>query len=169
MVETTFNLSDFEYFLLILARISSFIFAAPFFSQQGIPPLPKVGLSCIISLLIINSVRPEITVYYSALGYGIIVFKEIICGLIIGYMASICQYIVTYAGNLIDMDIGLTMASQFDPTLNTNVTITGNIYYYCMLMLMLLSDIHGWLLRALVDTFKLMPLGGQEFEWDFFC
>lgn len=166
MVDYSFNIADIEYFLLVLARISSFFLVAPFFGQQAFPALTKVGLSCLVSIMIVQVVAPEEAVYYSAIGYGIIVAKEVVCGLIIGYAANICQYIITYAGNLIDMDIGLTMASEFDPTLNTNVTITGNIYYYFMLLLMLLSDVHSWLIRALTDTFKLMPLGGQLYQRD---
>lgn len=33
MVEVSFSLETFEYFLLILVRISSFVFVAPFFSM----------------------------------------------------------------------------------------------------------------------------------------
>lgn len=166
MVETTFDIANIEYFLLVLARITSFMLVAPFFGQQGIPALTKIGVSGVVSLMIVQAVAPEEAAYYSAIGYGIIVIKEVVCGLIIGYSANIVQYIITYAGNLIDMDIGLTMASEFDPSLNTNVTITGNIYYYFMLLLMILSDVHMWLIKALCDTFTLMPLGGQIYKPD---
>lgn len=166
MVETTFDIANIEYFLLVLARISAFMFVAPFFGQQGFPAQAKIGLSCVVSLMIVQVVAPEEAAYYSSIGYGLIVAKEVICGLIIGYAANICQYIITYAGNLIDMDIGLTMASEFDPSLNTNVTITGNIYYYFMLLLMVISDVHMWLIKALTDTFTLMPLGGQIYKPD---
>lgn len=167
MVETTFNLVDFEHFLLVLARIASFLFVAPFFGQQGFPALTKVGLACITSLVIVNVINPTEAVYYSAIGYGILVIKEVVCGLIIGYSANICMFIITYAGNLIDMDIGFAMANAFDPSLNTNVTITGNIYYYFMLLLMIVSDVHQWLIKSLCDTFTLIPLGEQMFEWDY--
>lgn len=167
MVETTFSLVDFEYFLLVFARIASFFLAAPFFGQQGIPAMSKIGIAGVTSLMIINHVQPQEAEYFSAVGYGLIVIKEVVCGLLIGYMANICQHIVTYAGNLIDMNMGLTMASQFDPSLNTQVTITGNIYYYFMLMLMLITNMHQYLIKAITDTFTLIPLGSQIFNWDF--
>lgn len=167
MVTYSFTLAGIEHFLLVLARIASFMFVAPFFSQQGFPSLTKVGLASVISLLVVQSMELTEAVYYSAIGYGILVFKEVITGLMLGYVVNACQYVITYAGNLIDMDIGLSMASQFDPALNTNVTITGNIYYYFMLMLFLISDVHTYFLKAFIDTFELMPLGGQTFRWDF--
>lgn len=166
MVETTFNVAAIEQFLLVLARIASFFFVAPFFGNQGVPAQTKVGLSCVVSLMIIQTANLTEATYTSAFGYGLLVSKEVICGLIIGYAANICSYIITYAGNLIDMDIGLTMASEFDPSLNTNVTITGNIYYYFGLLLMLVMDVHQWLIKALNDTYTLMPLGGQVYKTD---
>ena len=37
---------------------------------------------------------------------------------------------ILFAGNIIDMDIGLSMAQEFDPMTNSQVTITGNLYQY---------------------------------------
>lgn len=167
MATFTFSLNGFEHFLLVLARITSFMFVAPFFSQQGFPARTKVGMACVISLLLVNSFDLQEAVYSTAIGFGVLVAKEVITGLMLGYVVNACQYIITYAGNLIDMDMGLSMASMFDPALNTNVTITGNIYYYGMLMLFLVSDVHSYFLKALIDTYELMPLGGQIFRWDF--
>lgn len=167
MVYTTFNVADIEYFLLVFARLASFVFVAPFFGMQGVPALAKIGVCGCLSIMVVNTLAPDTAVYYSAIGFGILVVKEVVCGLILGFSANMCQYIITHAGNLIDMDIGLTMASEFDPTLNTQVTITGNIYYYFMLLLMLLSGVHQWLIKAICDSFILMPLGGQVYQPDY--
>jgi flagellar biosynthetic protein FliR len=45
MVEFTFSLQDFEYLILILVRIASFVFVAPFFGQKGVPSQAKIGIS----------------------------------------------------------------------------------------------------------------------------
>jgi flagellar biosynthetic protein FliR len=64
------------------------------------------------------------------------------------------------------MDIGLSMATVFDPSTGSEITITGNLYQYIILLLLILSDMHQYILRALVDSFSLIPLGGAVFDVD---
>ncbi len=167
MMDFTFNLVDFEYFLLIMVRIATFIFVAPFFGQQGVPTQAKIGFSGILALMVLYSVPPVEAPYESSLGYGILVFKEATTGLLIGYSAYICNSIILFAGNIIDMDMGLAMASQFDPTTNTQVTITGNLYLYFMFLFMIVTNMYQFILRAVIDSFTVIPLGGADFKSDF--
>ena len=140
MINYTFSIENFEYFLLILVRVSCFVFTAPLLGQQGIPGRIKIGFALVISLLLYPVVeRPELT-YASVVGYAVVVVKEGITGLLIGFAASICNSIVLFAGNIIDMDIGLSMATEFNQDTGTESTLTGNLYYYLVLLLMVSSN-----------------------------
>ena len=166
MLEYTFDISTFEYFLLILVRISCFVFVAPFFGANDVPGRVKVGLSVFVAILVFYAVPVEHTPYESEIGYAVLVLKEGITGLLIGYAAYICNSIVLYAGTIIDMDIGLSMAMVFDPSTGSQVSITGNLYNYFVLLLLVVSNMHQFILRALIDSFSLIPLGGAQFEMD---
>lgn len=166
MLEYTFDISTFEYFLLILVRISCFVFVAPFFGAKDVPGRVKVGLSVFVAILVFYAVPAEHTPYESEIGYAVLVLKEGITGLLIGYAAYICNSIVLYAGTIIDMDIGLSMAMVFDPSTGSQVSITGNLYNYFVLLLLVVSNMHQFILRALIDSFSLIPLGGAQFEMD---
>ena len=109
--------------------------------------------------------RPQLS-YVSAVGFAVLVVKEGITGLLIGFAANICNSIVIFAGNLIDMDIGLSMATEFNPSMNSETTVTGNFYYYVVLVLLLVSDMHTYLIRAVCDSFSVVPLGGAQFQFD---
>ena len=45
MLNYTFSLVDFEILILILVRISCFVYAAPFFGMKNVPSRVKIGLS----------------------------------------------------------------------------------------------------------------------------
>ncbi len=165
MFEYSFSLADFEIFLLILVRVSCFVYIAPFFGMSNTPARVKIGLSVFVSLLVFNFVDKTAVDYTGIFGYSIIILKEGITGLLIGLAANICNSIILFAGNIIDMDIGLAMASEFDPTTRTQVTITGNLYNYFILLLLIVSDMHHFILRALVDSFEVIPVNGQLFDW----
>jgi flagellar biosynthetic protein FliR len=142
------------------------VFVAPFFGMSNTPNQVKIGLSVFITILMFYTVSIESVSYTSDVGYAILVLKEIITGLLIGFVANICNYIVLFAGTLIDMDIGLSMATIFDPTTNTETTLTGSLYQYVILALLIISNMHQYILRALVDSFSLIPLGGAVFDMD---
>jgi len=50
MVNYVFTLENFEYFLLILVRVTCFVYVAPLLGQQGIPNQIKIGFSFFVSL-----------------------------------------------------------------------------------------------------------------------
>lgn len=166
MIDLSFSLIDFEYILLITVRIASFVFVAPFFSQRGVPAQAKIGMSFLTAVILFGVVPPPEKVFTGVLGYGVAVFKEGITGLLIGYAAYICNSIVVFAGNIIDMDIGLSMAQQYSMDMNMQMTATGNIYYYMIFALFISTGMDRYLLRVVCDSFYVVPIGGAVFEWD---
>ena len=166
MLNYTFSLVDFEILILILVRISCFVYAAPFFGMKNVPSRVKIGLSFLLSILVFPSVDQSAVTYTGMFGYAVIVLREGITGLLMGFAANICNSIILFAGNIIDMDIGLSMATEFDPINNTQVTLTGNLYNYFILMLLVVTDMHHYILRAFVDAFTVIPVNGQVFDWN---
>ena len=166
MIDYTFSLVDFEILLLILVRISCFVFVAPFYGMNNVPSRVKIGLSVLIAILIFGSVDKTAVTYTGMIGYAVIVLKEGITGLLIGLAANICNSIILFAGNIIDMDIGLAMAQEFDPMTKAQVTITGNLYQYFVLLMLLATNMHHYILRALIDSYEVIPVNGQSFDWE---
>lgn len=166
MVNLSFSLDNFEYFLLILVRIATFVFVAPFFGQSQVPNRVKTGLSVFVSLILYNVVERPVLDYTSVIGYAVFVLREGITGLLIGFAANICNSIVLFAGSIIDMDIGLSMATEFNPEINSETTITGNLYHYFTMLLLIVSNMHLYVMRAIGDSFSVIPIGAAVFEWD---
>ena len=166
MLEYTFSLANFEILILILVRISCFVYIAPFFGTRNAPSQAKIAFSFFVALLVYGFVDKTAIEYTGMIGYAIIVLKEGITGLLIGFAANICNSIILFAGNIIDMDIGLSMVTEFDPTMNTQVTITGNLYNYFILLLLIATNMHHVILQAVVDSFTVIPINGQNIDWN---
>ncbi len=153
-----------EYFLLILVRMASFAAVAPFFGHANVPARYKVGLSACLSLIVYSLLGYKPLEYGSTLEFGRYIIIESIVGLLIGLSANLCMTIITFSGRLIDMEIGLSMATLYDPNTNDQVSVSGSFYYYFMLFLMLVSNMHYFLLSALIDSYELIPIGGAVFS-----
>lgn len=167
MIDITFAFEDLERLLLIFVRMSMFIATAPFFSIQSVPARFKIGFSFFLSILIFQVLPVQAIAYETVIDYGIILLKEAITGLLIGFSADICSSIVTFAGQVIDMEIGLSMANMFDPTTNSSISITGGMYHYFVLMLLMISGMHHYIIRAIADSYQLIPLNGAVFNLEY--
>ena len=167
MIQYSFSIADLEYFLLILTRVSCFIFAAPFFSMQNTPRRVRVAISVFTSILLYQTLTPAAAVeYHTLLGYTTIVLKEAATGLLIGFSTSICTSIVSLAGAIADMEVGLSMVQAVDPTTKQQTTITGGYYQYVVMLMLVASGMYRYLLGALADTFTLIPVNGAVFRSD---
>ena len=167
MINYSFSIYDLEYFLLILTRISCFVFIAPFFSMNKTPRTLRVGLSFFTSLLLYQALTPAEGVAYSTLlEYALMVIKEALTGLLIGFSATICTSIVNFAGSIADMEIGLSMVTLMDPTSREATSITGVLYQYVLTLMMVASGMYRYLFGALADSFVLIPVSGAVFRGD---
>lgn len=167
MIKYNFDLQTFEYFLLILARISSFVYTAPFFGMNNTPARVKIGFSFVVSLLLYQVISPKTGFAYAGVfSYATLVIQEVLCGLFIGFAANVCTTIMLSAGKLIDMDVGLSMASEYDPMTKSESSVLSNFYNYIVMLLLMITYMHHYVLRAAIDSFTLIPLGKVIFKWD---
>lgn len=166
MIDYFFSYGDLEVFLLILTRITSFIFVCPFFGGRQTPNLVKVGFGIMLSILVYGAVPFYPPSYNTIIGYTVIVLKEVITGFLIGYAVQLSEMIVNFAGQIVDMQIGLSMVNLFDPATNQQVTITGSLYSQVLTVALLLSGMYRFILSAMVDTFTLIPINGAVIHAD---
>ena len=70
MVDLSFSMYDLEYFLLVLTRVTCFVFIAPFFSMKNTPRHVRIGFSFFTALLLYETMTPsEMPVkYHTAAG-----------------------------------------------------------------------------------------------------
>ena len=151
--------AQWELYLLILVRVASFIYTAPFFSTSNVPTRTKLRLSIFLSYIIMFAAPEQSYSYDGVIGYAILVMKESIVGLSIGFCASLCMQAIHFAGYLIDINIGLSMATMYDPATRMQVNISGQLYYYVVLLLMMVSGLHTFLIQAISDTYTVLPVG----------
>ena len=165
MLNYSFTFEDLEFFLLVFVRIATFVFVAPFFSTSNTPRRVRAGFSIILAYILTQTLTDHsVPAYSSVLGYSILVLKEAITGLLIGLAANICMSIVQFAGKISDMEIGLSMVQLFDPLTRESTGFTGSLYQYVLVLIMLITNMHYYFLRAIVETFNLIPIGGAKFD-----
>ena len=164
MIDITFTYADLEYFLLVLVRITCFVYVAPFFSMSNTPRTIRIGFSIFLSYLVYMGIDRNEVVYNTLLGYAVVVMKEALTGFLIGWGAQICTTVTSLAGSIADMEIGISMVSLMDPTTRQQATFTGVFYQYIFTLFLMITGMYQYLLRALIDSFILIPVNGAVFK-----
>lgn len=165
MINFSFSVHDLEYFLLIFTRVSCFVFIAPFFGMNDTPARIRIGISFFISMLLYQVLTPAPAVIVdTVMEYALVVIKEALTGLLVGFGANICMAVVNFAGSVADMETGLSMVTLLDPATRENTSITGVLYQYVFMLMLIASGMYRYLLGALADTFSLIPVNGAVFH-----
>lgn len=155
----TITLSNFEIYLLILVRMSGFVYTGPFFSQRNVPVRVKSGIAIFISIIVFFAIPLSLPEYYGIIGFSIIVIKEAIAGALMGLFSNIAYQILAYAGQIMDMQIGFSMVSQLDPNTGYQTTITATFYSHLVMLMMIITNLHHYFIKAVVDSYKVIGLG----------
>lgn len=152
--------TDFTLILLIFIRIYSAFAATPIYSHASIPAQVKIFIAFIIAFIIFSITKEaNIAVEFNAWWLFSMAIKEIIVGLIIGFSINLIFYGFNFAGTFVGFDMGLAMAQVMNPIEETNGNVVGQIIYFMALMIFFIIDGHQYVIRALVYSFKIIPIG----------
>lgn len=147
-------------FVLIFLRIFGMVLVAPIFRNRNVPYVVKIGFIFLLSNILITRMTSLSPVgIEDSLLFAFLMAKELFIGAVIGFSAYLVFSILFMVGQFIDMQIGFSMVSVFDPMSRSQITITANFYYYVLILVALISNLHHFLLRAMLDSFQLIPLG----------
>ncbi|SES67754.1 flagellar biosynthetic protein FliR [Natronincola peptidivorans] len=151
---------NIDLFILILIRVSGLFIIAPIFGRNNLPMIMKIGLSALVAFILLPTISTNFTLQqYSFMALGINAAKELLLGIIIGYICFLYFSTLYLAGTIIDTQMGFGMVNVFDPQLNIQMPIMGNFYNLMVTLLFLIFDGHHLIIRGLVYSYELLPIG----------
>ncbi len=149
-------------FLLIFCRISAFFVVVPVFSSQGVPTTFKIGLSFFVALVVFSASGTGITVPQD-ISYVLMILREILIGLLLGFIGYLMFMAIQTAGSFIDIQIGFGIANVIDPMTGASAPILGNFKYMIALLMFLSINGHHHLLNAIVYSYNWVPMNNDLF------
>ncbi len=148
-----------EAFLLVLVRIACFVAVAPIFGHKTVNPRLRVLIAASISLTVFSALNPDMPYYDSVFGYTFLMLKEAAVGLCLGFVSSLVMAIISMSGEFIDKEIGFAMAQSLDINTGVMTTITANMYDKLIYLIILITNLHFYILKAIVRSFEVVPMG----------
>jgi len=159
IIDLIFN--QFQLFLLVVVRTSGIFVFSPFFSSQNVPNVAKIGLTLSISIIISMTLTSPVD--YSILPLTIVIFKELLVGIIIGFISYAFFSAFYVMGQIIDMKIGFGMANVIDPQNRIQIPLMGNFYYIFSFIILLGINGHHRIILALKESYNYIPINGFKY------
>jgi flagellar biosynthetic protein FliR len=138
-------------FVLILARVSSFIAFFPLFAQRQLPKLVKAGLSMALTLFWFGTMPPELLVDadMNVLNSFLYLGKEIGLGFLLAVMVGFIFVPARVAGAYIGQEIGLSLASVASPGSADSSTLVTTLFETFAILLFFGLNLHHFMITFL--------------------
>ena len=146
-------------FLLITARMTGCVVFNPLLGRRGIPNLVKGGLILLLSLSAFSITPVSVETPSTLLGLALMFLMELVLGYVLGLIINMFFYIPVMAGSVIDMQMGLSMASTYDPASGIQVTATSTLLNVLMSLLFFAANGHHTLIRIFLASGRVVPFG----------
>ena len=151
---------DFTYFLLIFARMSSCVFFNQIFGRGNLPNIFKISLSLFLAITVYGIIPPEGgIVIATTIEYILLIIKELFIGYLIGYIISLFFSTVVISGEVIGIQIGMSMAKIYDPNSSVSMGIMGNFLNLILILIFFSVNGHLNLIQIYITTSKLIEIG----------
>ncbi len=152
-------------FLLLLARIISFVAFMPVFSHKAVPAKIRIAFAFFLTVFLFPLIDVQNTITQDMFVEGLI--REITLGLVASFFVSIIFSAITIIGDLVGYATALSMASQFDPASGTQQGVIGRLLYMIVLVLFFETGMYEVTLVILAQSFDLIHLGQFDiFSYD---
>lgn len=149
-----------QVFVLVLARMTAMLSVLPFFGSMSVPVRVRPILAVLLALILFPTLpHTEWALPTGAPAYLVVVLREVLLGVITGYVLSLAFVALESAGALIDSAAGFSMVELFDPLTGTPTALFGQFLSICATVAFVLGGGHLHLIRILADSFRLAPLG----------
>lgn len=147
--------------LLVFVRISGLLVAAPFFGHNSIPTRVRVLAGAVMAYSLAGFATGPLPEYVTHdIGFVLVVLVEASTGLLIGFTARLIFWAITFAGTIMGYQMALSLSQTYNPMTGNTSNALGRVLSYTFLIAFLLLDGHHALIRALVHSFEVIPLGG---------
>jgi len=147
-------------FVLVLARIAGLVGAAPVLGHLLIPIRVRIGIAVTLAAALAAVVPvPDAPPTTLAALVGAIAVEAAV-GIVLGLVGQFVFAGVQLGGQLAGIQMGFGMDALIEPQTNAQITVVALWEQLLAFLVFLVLDVHHLLIRALLESFRVVPPGG---------
>jgi flagellar biosynthesis protein FliR len=146
---------------LVLARVLGLCWSAPALATPGLDWRLRLVLAALLGAVLAPLVGPGVAAPAGLPALAQVFVTEMVVGAALGWSAALIVAGARQAGELVGAQAGLSAAALFDPEAGDDLTPLGHLYGLIALATFLALDGPLALVRALGESYRVLPPGGQ--------
>jgi flagellar biosynthetic protein FliR len=151
---------NLDFFIFMFIRVTALIVSSPIFGRKTLPNTLKIGLCLFITYIVFAGFATKaVPAYNGVIEFGLLCIKELLFGLVMGFVTTLFFSLVQTSGYLMDMQMGFGMVGVTDVENGMSVPVTGNFLNIILLICFLGVNGHLKLIYILKTTFTQIPVG----------
>ncbi len=145
---------------LIMTRLAMVTATMPFLIGKPVPGSIRIGFTMIMLVFLYPYLKPpDLSVVPKAPMFLMLLYlKEAFYGIAIGIASSIVFHAFEASGAMVDNQRGAAQARLLIPQLGEQTSIFGNLNFLFGVVLFLSLDGHLLFLKAVIESYDLLPL-----------
>lgn len=151
--------SNFILFTFVLIRMSGFILLNPLLGRRNIPMIIKSGMILLFTYVVFSSSNQIVTEISSTLEYAVLLLKEFAVGYIVGFVMNLFFYVIIFAGEIIDLQMGISMSKIYDIQSNASISLSSTYYNALFVIIFFMVNGHLALFKLLLTSGEIVPYG----------
>ncbi|MFZ6659018.1 flagellar biosynthetic protein FliR [Undibacterium sp. TJN19] len=146
--------------LLCTLRLAALLLMTPIWQALGLPVRIRVLLVATLAMALVSGMQLAVvhapTDLFSLVMAGV---GEVMLGALMAFGIFVAFAAFSFAGNMLDLQIGFNIANIFDPTTRSRSPLIAALLGMVALALFFTMDAHHTMLRGLAFSFEKIPLG----------
>lgn len=150
-------------YVMVLARTTGIFSFNPILARRGVPNSIKVGASMMLAVIMTESRDFAYTMPTGLFPLAFDLVKELLVGAVLGFLVNLMLQVFSMAGEITDMQLGLSMAKSYDPTFG-NAGLTTQYYSYWFTLYFFAVGGHMSYIKLFSVSYDSIPMGYNSFN-----
>ena len=147
-------------FLYITVRMAGFILFTPFFGRSNVPNTFKAGFTLVLAVTASGIYTGEVLpMPVTLMEFAVRLILELGVGFLVGVVMNLFLFVPSYAGHIMDEQMGMAMAQTYDPSFRGQATPASNVLNIFSILIFFSANGHHTLLRLMLDSGGVVPFG----------
>jgi len=144
-------------------RLSALLWILPVFDSISLPVRSRVIFSALVSILLASIQLPLPVIDPFSFEALVVTVEQVCFGALMALAIRILFAILTLTGQLLSMQMGLSMAVMMDPG-SGQTPLLSQLFWLMTAMLFFAIDGHLVVLAVCVDSFELWPVSSSLYQ-----
>ena len=148
---------------LIFLRVGGIFFTLPVFGDEPTPVRVRVLLSVAVAFMLYSVVMPKwfTGIPNDLIGLAIMGAKELMIGLMLGFVARVVFDGVIMAASVVGYQMGFGTANLLIPDAKIQMNSFTALHRIILMLIFLSLNLHHTYLTAIAESFRLIPSGAD--------